>query len=187
MVLKNILQFFQNLFTQRNTKSRSRRNSEDIDTSNMPAQKFAALAGIKVHIQTDSQEDLLNSTIISSSSGLTTSSYTFSPIGSFPKLDMSIFTPPTLVDCATSRPSDSAELRFRRMSESTIVVPVPLNVQSPNSADVIIKKGRFTMTSEKNFHFQRSPKIKVSRFTYVDDGSKPMRNRFHSFDSGVDF
>jgi hypothetical protein len=186
MVLKNILQFFQNLFTQRNTKSRSRRNSEDIDTSNMSAQKFAALAGIKVQIQTDSQEDLLNSTIISSSSGLTTSSYTFSPRGSFPKLDMSIFTPPTQVDCGTSRPSDSAELRFRRMSESTISVPLHLNIQSPNSADVI-KKGRFTMTTEKNFHFQRSPKIKVSRFTYVDDGSKQMRGRIHSFDSGVDF
>jgi hypothetical protein len=124
---------------------------EDFQTDTLTAEQFAKLVGIEIKEEFD---DL--------SSIHTSSSYTF------PKLDLSIFTPPS----EQTNPFDMNSLS-RSLPEAETNAPLSRRRYSDCRIE---KKGRFTV--EKQVVQFR----KASRFEYV----KESRPRLSSVDSGID-
>jgi hypothetical protein len=135
---------------------------EDIEftTEGLSAEEFAKQVGIKVQVFSDSQEDAMNSTIISSN-GLTS---TVCVSNTFPKLDMSLFQPLDSMQSVTSPSLHSLQssstllespvstLR-RRSSEGTVSRIALTRTNTDDSSASVemdkVQKGRFIMTYEK--------------------------------------
>jgi hypothetical protein len=123
---------------------------EDFQTDTLTAEQFAKLVGIEIKEEYDEMCSLH-----------TSSSYTF------PKLDLSIFTPPS----EQSNPLDMTCLS-RSLPEAETNAPISRRRYSDSRIE---KKGRFTV--EKQVTQVR----KASRFEFV----KESRPRLSSVDSGI--
>jgi hypothetical protein len=179
-----------------------------VHTECLSASQFALATGIKIEYFTDTQEDSLNSTIISSRSVQTNATCVSS---TFPKLDMNIFIPPANYKERFESPreflSGSAPIRRgRRASEIGLSrIPIRKSVDDPHTTltristnetltekyeveDVTVEtKGRFLLTTEKSFHWQMKLPSKVfrtSRFKFVSaESEESPRDRK---DSGIE-
>lgn len=172
-----------------------------IQTEFLSASEFALATGIKIEYFTDTQEDSLNSTIISSKS---VQSNAVCSSSAFPKLDMNIFIPPAKYKSSNERIETNRELfslsapirRGRRASDIGSAQSPIFFTKGRNSVDdslpslsrvntdetlisdnhdvTVQTKGRFVLITEKSFQWQvkSSSLLRASRFKYVPEESE---------------